>query len=260
MDPFAYSKAEMQRVLRNYCIELTKYNFLGPHTDCPGPDVGTTTWHMDVLHDTYRTLYGLKEIDGSACVTGKSADAGGINGRTESTGLGVYYMARDVLTKDIFHNLREKHNIDHAGIKGKTVVIQGFGNVGYWAAKFLHDDGAKIIGVVERDGSIFNENGINPDALRNHILETRGVKGFADSTYSETNEFFYKQCDILIPAALEKSLNQDNADLFKTKLIVEGGNGTTTVRADNILNDKNVLIIPDILANAAGVTCSYFEF
>jgi len=234
MDPKEYSQGECARVLRRYCIELAKYNFIGAHCDVPGPDVGTGTWHMDVLHDTYRTLYGITDIDSSACVTGKSADVGGINGRTESTGLGVYYMARDITTKDKYSHLREKHGIDHNGLKDKRVIIQGFGNVGYWAAKFLQQDGAKIIGVIERDGSVYNPEGINPDKLREHILAKNGVQGYTGAEYYQDDRAYYMETDILIPAALERALNQDNAEKINAKLIVEGGNGTTTVRADKI--------------------------
>merc|ERR1719188_55209 len=203
------------------------------------------------MHDTYRTLYGQKDIDASGCVTGKSASVGGINGRTESTGLGVYFMARDVCCKDKLQSLREKHGISE-GLKGKTVVSQGFGNVGYHASKFMVNDGAKLIGVVERDGSVYNPDGINPNALREHIEKHRGVKGFTGGQVYEDDTAFYLDCDVLIPAAMEKAINQDNAHKIKAKLIVEGSNGGTTVRADKILVEKNILIVPDILANAAG--------
>lgn len=259
MDPTEFSKAEVNRVLRRYVIELAKHGFIGASCDVPGPDVGTTTWHMDIMHDTYRTLYGQKDIDASACVTGKSASVGGINGRTESTGLGVYFMARDVCCKDKLLTLREKYGIS-TGLKGKTVIAQGFGNVGYHAAKFLVNDGALLIGVVERDGSVFNPDGINVNALKEHCDKHRGVKGFTGGQVFEGDDAFYMDCDILIPAAMEKAINQDNAHKIKAKLIVEGSNGGTTVRADKILVENNVLIVPDILANAAGVTCSYFEW
>merc|ERR1712110_366671 len=259
MDPLKYSKAEVSRVLRRYVIELAKHGFIGAASDCPGPDVGIGTWHMDVMHDTYRTLYGQNDIDASACVTGKSASVGGINGRTESTGLGVYFMVRDVCNKPSMAKIREKHGIKQ-GLKGKTFVVQGFGNVGYWAAKFMHNDGATMVSVVERDGSVFNKDGINPDELKAHINKHGTIKGFTGATVFEDDRAFYEECDVLIPAAMEKSIHKDNVAKFKCKWIVEGSNGGTTVRADEYLTKKNVLIVPDILSNAAGVTCSYFEW
>merc|ERR1712048_891835 len=214
---------------------------------------------MDIMHDTYRTLYGQKDIDASACVTGKSSSVGGINGRTESTGLGVYFMARDVCNKASMAKIREKHGIT-AGLKGKTFITQGFGNVGYWAAKFMHNDGANLVGVVERDGSVYNPDGINPDELKAHIAKTGGVAGFTGGTVYTDDTAFYTKCDVLIPAAMEKSIHKDNVHKFQCHWIVEGSNGGTTVRADEYLTKKGTLIVPDILSNAAGVTCSYFEW
>lgn len=257
--PKKYSKNEVSRVLRRYVIELAKHGFIGAATDCPGPDVGVGTWHMDIMHDTYRTLYGQKDIDASGCVTGKSLEGGGINGRPESTGLGVYFMARDVSTKGRFEALRNKHKIK-AGLKGKTFVCQGFGNVGYWASHFMHKDGAVLTAVVERDGSVINEKGINPDELKAHLEKAGTIVGFNGGKVVSDDSGFYQPCDILIPAALEQAINRNNVDKIKAHWIVEGGNGVTTVAADEKLNAKGTLIVPDILANAAGVTCSYFEW
>lgn len=259
LDPREYSKGEVARVMRRYVIELAKHGFIGAASDVPGPDVGVSTWHMDIMHDTYRTLYGQNDIDASACVTGKSSSVGGINGRPESTGLGVYFMARDVCNKPSLANLRKKHGISD-GLKGKTYITQGFGNVGYWAAKFMHQDGAQLVSVVERDGSVYNPNGINPDELKEHINKTGGVKGFKGADYHADDYGFYVPADILIPAAMEKSINKDNVHKLQCHWIVEGSNGGTTVRADEYLTQKGMLIVPDILANAAGVTCSYFEW
>jgi len=200
LDPRNYSKGEISRILRRYVIELAKHGFIGAASDVPGPDVGVGTWHMDVMHDTYRTLYGQNDIDASACVTGKSASVGGINGRTESTGLGIYFMCRDVCNKASMAPIREKHGIIK-GLKGKTFITQGFGNVGYWAAKFMHNDGAKLVGVVERDGSLYNKDGINPDELKAYITKTGGVIGFPSATVYKDDSVFYTECDILIPAA-----------------------------------------------------------
>ena len=257
MDPKQFSKTEMERVIRRYTLELAKYNFIGPGIDVPGPDVGTGEWHMDIMKDTYHTLYGLHDFNVTAVVTGKSLVAGGIKGRPESTGLGVYYCIRNVLERKEFKELRDKHGITE-GIKGKTFCVQGFGAVGYNAAKFLIEQGAKLVGVEEFDGCVYNPNGIDVENLKKYLTKNKGVKGYTD--FVADKHIFDKQCDILIPAAMEKAINKHNSPGIKAKLIAEGGNGTTTFEADRILNNKNVLIIPDILCNAGGVTCSYFEW
>lgn len=190
-------------------------------------------------------------------VTGKSIVAGGIKGRPESTGLGVFYCIWNVLENNEYEELREKHGINK-GIKGKWVIVQGFGAVGYNAAKFLKEHDAIIVGVQEHDGCILNYEGIDVEELKNHLSKTGGVKGFAD--YISDLCILDDDCDILIPAALEKAINRTVAPNIKAKLIAEGGNGTTTFEADSILQARKILIIPDILCNAGGVTCSYFEW
>jgi len=257
MDQSKYSKTEVERVMRRYTMELAKYNFIGPGIDVPGPDVGTGEWHMDIMKDTYHTLYGLSDFNMTAVVTGKSLVAGGIKGRPESTGLGVFYCIRNVLMKPIYEKLRQKHGIS-AGIRDKKICIQGFGAVGYNAAKFLVKNGAKVVGVQEFDGCVYNENGLDIENLKSYLTKNRGLQGYRDMIPDA--DIFSKECDVLIPAALERAINKNNAPNIKAKLIAEGGNGTTTFAADEILNKKNVLIIPDILCNAGGVTCSYFEW
>lgn len=257
MDPRKFSKAEMERAIRRYTMELAKYNFIGPGIDVPGPDVGTSEWHMDIMKDTYHTLYGLKDFNMTGVVTGKSLIAGGIKGRPESTGLGVFYCIRNILMNSEFEALRKKHNLE-SGIAGKVVCVQGFGAVGYNAAKFLVKEGAKIIAVQEFDGCVYNENGIDVEDLKQYLSKHKSVKGYID--HSTNVSIFDQECDIFIPAAMEKAINKHNAPIMKVKLIAEGGNGTTTFEADKILQAKNVLIIPDILCNAGGVTCSYFEW
>lgn len=257
MDQSKFSKREVERVLRRYVIELCKYNFIGAGIDVPGPDVGATEWHMDIMKDTYHTLYGMQDFNQTAIVTGKSIMGGGINGRPESTGLGVYYCIHNVLVDNAYNELRKKFNIEK-GVEGKKVIIQGFGAVGYNAAKFLSDSGAKIIGVQEWDGCVYNPYGIDVKDLKAYISSNKSVQGYKD-TITES-EILTRECDILIPAALEKALNKRNANNIKAKMIAEGGNGVTTFEADSIFQQKNILIIPDILANAGGVTCSYFEW
>jgi glutamate dehydrogenase (NAD(P)+) len=166
-------------------------------------------------------------------------------------------MARDVCNKASLAKLREKHGIS-PGLKNKTFICQGFGNVGYWVSKFMHNDGAKLVGVVEYDAQLYNPDGIDPVALKEYQMKNGGVKGYPGA--KEDPETFFKECDVLIPAAMEKAINKDNVQKFKCKWIVEGSNGGTTVMADKYLTEKGMLIVPDILANAAGVTCSYFEW
>lgn len=257
MDQSKYSKREIERVLRRYTIELCKYNFIGAGIDVPGPDVGTTEWHMDIMKDTYHTLYGMQDFNQTAIVTGKSIMGGGINGRPESTGLGVFYCINNVLTEDAYDDLRKKFDITK-GVEEKTVIVQGFGAVGYNVSRFLAEAGAKIIGVQEWDGCVYNPYGIDVKDLKSYISANKGVQGYKDTIADK--EILSRECDILIPAALEKAVNKRNAGNIKAKLIAEGGNGVATVGADEILNSKNILVIPDILANAGGVTCSYFEW
>lgn len=257
MDQSKFSKREIERVLRRYVIELSKYNFIGAGIDVPGPDVGTTEWHMDIMKDTYHTLYGMQDFNSTAIVTGKSIMGGGINGRPESTGLGVFYCIHNILTEDMYDNLRKRFDISK-GVEGKTVIVQGFGAVGYNVSKFLTENGAKVIGVQEWDGCVYNPYGIDVNDLKHYISVNKSVQGYKDTINEK--EILSRSCDIIIPAALEKAINKGNAANIKAKLIVEGGNGVTTVVADQILQKKNVLIIPDILANAGGVTCSYFEW
>ena len=257
IDQKLFSKSEIERILRRYTIELAKYNIIGPGIDVPGPDVGTGEWHMDIMKDTYHTLYGMSDFNATAIVTGKSIVNGGIRGRPESTGLGVFYSIRSILVEPDMENLRKKHNLS-AGIKGKKVIAQGFGAVGYNACKFLQKEGAIIVGVQEFDGCIYCPGGIDVEEVKQYLTKNKGLRGHPK--YVGTDSIFDKECDILIPAALEKAVNKHNANLIKAKLIAEGGNGTTTFEADRILQTKGVLIIPDILCNAGGVTCSYFEW
>lgn len=259
LNPKDYSKGEIERVMRRYTIELAKHGFLGAACDVPGPDLGTTVWHMDIMADTYKTLYGMSDINALGCVTGKSTAVGGIIGRTESTGLGVYYCTRDVLNEKTYAPLRRKHKIADK-LEGKKLVFQGFGNVGYWAAKFMETDGAHVVGVAEYNGSIYNAKGMNVDEIKAWFVQHGTFKGCPAGEFFEGNAAMFMPCDVLVPAATEQALNMHNADKVQAKMIVEGGNGVTTVRADAILNAKNVLILPDVLANGSGVTCSYFEW
>ncbi len=200
-----FSKSEIERAVRRYVVELAKYNFIAPGVDVPGPDVGTGEWHMDIMKDTFQTLYGMQDFNQMAVVTGKSLTEGGIKGRAESTGLGVFYCIRNILQDDEYAELRKKHGLEK-GLEGKTVVVQGFGAVGYNAAMFLENNGSKVIGVQEWDACVYNENGIDVDQLKSYLTKNGGLKGHPDQIKEST--VFGKECDILIPAALEKAINK----------------------------------------------------
>jgi len=255
INPRDYSAREIESLTRRYTVELAKKNFIGAAVDVPGPDMGTGEREMTWMKDTYQYFVGHQDINSSACCTGKMLSNGGIRGRTESTGLGVFYGLREFCKEP---QLMKKAGFP-TGLKGKSLIVQGFGNVGYWASKFLLTEGAKLIGVVEFDGSIYDENGIDPDQLLQYRQKNGTIVGFSQKSFKDDSVFYYP-CDILIPAAKEKSLNVENADKFQCKILAEAANGPTTRKAEAILEKKGVLILPDILLNAGGVTVSYFEW
>jgi glutamate dehydrogenase (NAD(P)+) len=261
ISPKKYSEREIMRVTRRYTLELAKKNFIGAGIDVPGPDLGTNEAIMNCMKDTYATLYGEKDVNAVGCVTGKSVSQGGIDGRTESTGLGVFYGLREVCNNPY---LAEKHGYE-LGIANKRVIIQGFGNVGFYASRFLTQYGAILIGVVEKESSVFNPEGIDPEDLIQYKNQHKTLAGFKGATesYSEKQEFMqvmYKECDILIPAATEQVVHLGNANLIKCKILGEAANGPTTVIGNKIIEAKNILVIPDLVLNAGGVTVSYFEW
>ena len=259
-DPRLYSQKEIEKITRRYTMELAKKGFIGPAIDCLGPDMGTNEQIMTWIKDTFVNMYGESNINAEGCCTGKFASQGGIDGRTESTGLGVYYCTRTLLNDASFI---KKSLLKTSGIKDKTIIVQGFGAVGYWAAKFFQKDGAKIVGIVEYNSAIANEDGIDVDAAKAYFTQRGtfiGFNGAVEETSMDPTEFMEKPCDILIPAAKEKAINQDNCDQLQCKIVVEGANGPTTFRAENRLEERGIIIVPDMLANGGGVTCSYFEW
>ncbi|MDA5556262.1 Glu/Leu/Phe/Val family dehydrogenase [Shimia sp. MMG029] len=257
IDPRQYDEHELERITRRFAYELAKRDLIHPSQNVPAPDMGTGEREMAWMADQYARM-NTTDINARACVTGKPLNAGGIAGRVEATGRGVQYALQEFF--------REPLDIQKAGLSGsldgKRVIVQGLGNVGYHAAKFLsEEDGCKIIGVIERDGALFSPDGIDVDAVQQWLAKNGGVSGFPDATYTENGATVLEEdCDILIPAALEGVINLGNADKIKAPLIIEAANGPITAGADNILRKKGTVIIPDMYANAGGVTVSYFEW
>ncbi|WP_397543488.1 Glu/Leu/Phe/Val dehydrogenase dimerization domain-containing protein [Roseovarius salis] len=257
IDPREWDEHEMEQITRRFAYELAKRDLIHPSQNVPAPDMGTSEREMAWIADQYRRM-NTTDINARACVTGKPVNAGGIAGRTEATGRGVQFALREFF--------RHPEDVKKAGMKGsldgKRVIVQGLGNVGYHAAKFLaEEDGCTITGVIERDGGLFDENGLDVDDLRNWIGRHGGVDGYPTGQYvRDGSKYLEEDCDILIPAALEGVINLENAERIKAPLIIEAANGPITAGADEILRKKGTVIIPDMYANAGGVTVSYFEW
>lgn len=251
----SYSEGELERITRRYTFELVKKGFIGPGIDVPAPDYGTGAREMGWILDTYRQL--KDDMNAEACVTGKPIQMGGIRGRTEATGRGVYFGIREACNV--------KSDMDRlglsVGVDGKTFVVQGLGNVGYHASLYMTQAGAKLIGVSELEGAIYEPNGMDLDELVAFRKETGSIIGFGNSKELPSNkDIFTQECDILIPAALESQITGDNAHLVKAKILAEAANGPTTADAHEMLKDRGALIIPDTFLNAGGVVVSYFEW
>lgn len=256
LNPREYNAEDLQKITRRYASELIRNNCIGPAVDVPAPDYGTGAREMAWIADTYRTFYP-RDIDALGCVTGKPVTQGGVQGRTDATGLGVYYG----LAEACRHGEDMKALGLTTGLEGKRVVVQGFGNVGYFAAKHCYDNGSPVVGVAEWDGAVINRKGLDIDALHQHRLETGSITGFkGGKTVKDTCSALEMDCEVLIPAALENQITRDNAPRIKAKIIAEGANGPTTVEAEKILEKRGVLILPDLYLNAGGVTVSYFEW
>ena len=257
IDPREYEEYELEMITRRFAYELIKRDLIHPSQNVPAPDMGTSEREMSWIADQYNRM-NTTDINSKACVTGKPLNAGGIQGRVEATGRGVQYALREFF--------RYPEDAAKAGLsgklEGKKVIVQGLGNVGYHAAKFLsEEDGAIITAVIERDGALINDKGLDIEAIRDHVAETGGVKGCKAGSYvAEGLRVLEDECDILIPAAVEGVINMNNAKSIKAKLIIEAANGPVTAGADEILRHAGVVIIPDMYANAGGVTVSYFEW
>jgi glutamate dehydrogenase (NAD(P)+) len=256
INPKNYSAYELEKITRRYTAELIKKNFIGPGIDVPAPDYGTGEREMAWILDTYAAMKP-GEIDAAGCVTGKPVTQGGVRGRKEATGLGVFYGVREICNmKDQMDKLGLT-----TGIKGKRVVVQGLGNVGYHAAKFFREGGAIVTCIAEHDCAVYCETGLNEEELWLFKQKTGSIINFpGTTTLSNTLEALEVDCDILIPAALENVINKDNAPKVKAKIIGEAANGPLTPEADEIFTQKGVLVVPDMYLNAGGVTVSYFEW
>ena len=257
INPKEWTKSEIEKITRRFAQELIKRDLIHPAQNVPAPDVGTGAEEMAWIADEYRRIHPT-DINALACVTGKPTQKGGLVGRSEATGRGVQYIIREFF----------RHEEDYlkagfkGGLKDKKVVLQGLGNVGYHAAKFLQEeDGCRIVCVMEHNGAILNPDGLNIEKIKSHQSEHGSFEGCSEGKFeANTSEFLTMECDILIPAAKENVIDKTIAQDIKAKLIVEAANGPITFEADGLLNERNVTIIPDIMANAGGVAVSYFEW
>jgi len=256
IEPREYSKDQLERITRRYTAELVKKDFIGPGIDVPAPDYGTGAREMAWMADTYSALNpGM--IDAEACCTGKPLEQGGIHGRTEATGRGVYFgLVRALSYEDDMKKLGMT-----TGIAGKRIVIQGLGNVGHWAARIIQDAGGILVALAEYDGAIYNDKGLDVDQVQQHRRESGGILDFpGGKNFEQSSDALTYPCDILIPAALERQITVDNAPDIKAKIIAEAANGPITAEAEEILLGRDIMILPDAFLNAGGVTVSYFEW
>lgn len=256
IDPKKYTPFELEKITRRYTSELIKKNFIGPGTDVPAPDYGTGAREMAWILDTYVAMHP-GEVDAAGCVTGKPVSQGGVRGRTEATGMGVFFGIREVCN---MHDVMQRLGLS-MGVEGKSVVVQGLGNVGYHSAKYFRQNGAKVIAIAEWEGAIFNADGLNEDEVFQYRKKSGTILNFPGATNLPlTSDALELECDILIPAALENVINGQNAPRVKAKIIGEAANGPLTPEADEILALKGTLVVPDMYLNAGGVTVSYFEW
>ncbi|KAG4069764.1 hypothetical protein HA402_003205 [Bradysia odoriphaga] len=256
IDPTQYSENELEKITREFTLELAKKGFIGPGIDVPAPDVGTSEREMAWIADTYLKTLGYNDLNSRACVTGKPINQGGIHGRVAATGRGVFH-AVDNFTK----NEDCMKMIDApTGLKDKTFIVQGFGNVGSYSCMYLAKGGAKCIGILEHDGSIVNPNGIDITQLIEFRSKNGTIVGFPGAGKYCGENLMFEKCDIFVPAAHEKVITKDNADKIQAKIVVEGANGPTTPAAHTILVNRKILVIPDLFATSGGVTVSFFEW
>lgn len=256
INPRKRSVYELEKITRRYTSELVKKNFIGPGIDVPAPDYGTGEREMAWIVDTYSSLKP-GDIDAAGCVTGKPITQGGVRGRKEATGLGVFFGIREVLNMpDEMKRLGLT-----TGVTGKKVIVQGLGNVGYHSAKFFRENGAILIAIAEYEGAIYKADGLNEEEVFQHRKATGSILNFPGATnLPSSGDALEQECDILIPAALENVINGSNAERVKAKIIGEAANGPLTPEADEVFARKGILVVPDMYLNAGGVTVSYFEW
>jgi glutamate dehydrogenase (NAD(P)+) len=256
IEPRKYTASQLERITRRYTAELVKKNFIGPGIDVPAPDYGTSGREMAWIVDTYHAMVP-GQIDAQASVTGKPVEQGGIRGRVEATGNGVFYGVKHALT---FAEDLEPLGLS-PGVAGKRLVVQGLGNVGYYTGKFFQDAGATIVAIAEYDGAIYDPDGLDVVKVQTHRRENGSIMTYPNvKTFARSLDALECECDILIPAALEQQITSENAERIQAKIIAEAANGPTTAEAEAILKKNGVMIIPDLYLNAGGVTVSYFEW
>lgn len=248
IDPSKYSQSELERITRRFTYALGEN--IGPDVDIPAPDVNTNPQIMAWIADTFAsTKSPSTRMQNLHVVTGKPMGSGGLEGRDRATGFGVVV------------SIKEWAALNEVDLKNKTFIVQGFGNVGYWASHFLQQEGAKLIAVQDASGTYYHEKGIDPESLNEYAVKHRGnIAGYGEATSIPNEEFFGLDCDIIIPAALGNQITLENVDKIKASLIAEGANGPIDSEAEDVLLDRNIQIIPDILCNSGGVIGSYYEW
>ncbi len=257
IDPREFDEEDLEKITRRFAREMIKKSFINPSTNVPGPDMGTTAREMGWISDTYRTLCP-DDINAIGAVTGKPETQGGIRGRVEATGRGVQYGIREFF--------RNPEDVSRAGLsgglEGKRIIIQGLGNVGYHAGKYLtEEDGAKVTGIIERAGALLDEKGLDVEAVERWKQAKGTIKGYPEARFiTDGNSLLEHECDILIPAAIEGQIHSENAAKIQAKIVAEAANGPVTFHADRILRERGIIVIPDFYLNAGGVTVSYFEW
>lgn len=251
-----YSQSELERLTRRYTFELIRKDFIGPGKDVPAPDYGTGAREMSWMLDTYNQMTD-DQLNGEACVTGKPVGQGGVRGRLEGTGYGVFIGIREACND---RNEMKKRDLS-PGLEDKEVIIQGLGKVGYHTGKFLQEAGAKLVGLAEIDGAIYNKNGFDIEEAKHYLKETESLLDFPDAqNLTPPDEVLKMDADIVIPAALENVITEKNAGEIEANIIAEAANGPVTNEADSILRERGKFILPDVYLNAGGVTASYFEW